>query len=357
MRRREFITLVGGAAVAWPLAARAQQPATPVIGFLSSGSPRTFVNFLKAFHAGLSDEGFVERRNVAIVYRWAEGHFDELDALATELVAEGAAVIAATGGVRSAEAAKNATTTIPVVFVIGFDPVKVGLVASFNKPGGNLTGTTIITTELATKRLSLLYDLDPGMRNVAILVNPESMRADVEIENVIVAARDTGRPLFVLRASSISEIDAAFASLAEQQLRALIISAAPFFMTRRAQLVGLAASHKMPVVYPFREFVDDGGLMSYGPSLTSAYRRAGVYAGRILKGAKPRRAADRIAVQVRVSHQSENSQDAQLDHSAWRARHRRRGDRIGCYLLQCMSPVPGTFLPIAALHHHGSCWR
>jgi putative ABC transport system substrate-binding protein len=287
MRRREFIALVGGAAVAWPLAARAQQPATPVIGFLSSGSPRTFVNFLKAFHAGLSDEGFVERRNVAIVYRWAEGHFDELDALATELVAEGAAVIAATGGVRSAEAAKNATTTIPVVFVIGFDPVKVGLVASFNKPGGNLTGTTIITTELATKRLSLLYDLDPGMRNVAILVNPESMRADVEIENVIVAARDTGRPLFVLRASSISEIDAAFASLAEQQLRALIISAAPFFMTRRAQLVGLAASHKMPVVYPFREFVDDGGLMSYGPSLTSAYRRAGVYAGRILKGAKP----------------------------------------------------------------------
>ena len=287
MRRREFITLVGGAAVAWPLAARAQQPATPLIGFLSSGSPRTFVNFLKAFHAGLSDEGFVERRNVAIVYRWAEGHFDELDALATELVAEGAAVIAATGGVRSAEAAKNATTTIPVVFVIGFDPVKVGLVASFNKPGGNLTGTTIITTELATKRLSLLYDLDPGMRNVAILVNPESMRADVEIENVIVAARDTGRPLFVLRASSISEIDAAFASLAEQQLRALIISAAPFFMTRRAQLVGLAASHKMPVVYPFREFVDDGGLMSYGPSLTSAYRRAGVYAGRILKGAKP----------------------------------------------------------------------
>jgi putative ABC transport system substrate-binding protein len=285
--RRDFITLVGGAAVAWPLAARAQQPATPVIGFLSSGSPRTFVNFLKAFHAGLSDEGFVERRNVAIVYRWAEGHFDELDALATELVAEGAAVIAATGGVRSAEAAKNATTTIPVVFVIGFDPVKVGLVASFNKPGGNLTGTTIITTELATKRLSLLYDLDPGMRNVAILVNPESMRADVEIENVIVAARDTGRPLFVLRASSISEIDAAFASLAEQHLRALIISSDPFFMTRRAQLVGLAASHKMPVVYPFREFVDDGGLMSYGPSLTSAYRRAGVYAGRILKGAKP----------------------------------------------------------------------
>jgi len=287
MRRREFITLLGGAAAAWPLAARAQQRTMPVIGFLSSGSPLTFVNFLKAFQAGLSEEGFVEARNVAIVYRWAEGHFDELDALATELVADGVAVIAATGGVRSAEAAKNATATIPIVFVIGFDPVKLRLVASFNKPGGNMTGTTIITTELATKRLNLLYDLDPSMRNVAFLVNPEAPSADAEIEEVVVAARNTRRPSFVLTASSINEIDAAFASAAEQQVRALMISADPLFMTRRAQLVGLAASHKMPVVYPFREFVDDGGLMSYGPSLASAYRRAGVYAGRILKGAKP----------------------------------------------------------------------
>ena len=313
--RREFITLLRGTAVLWPLVARAQQSSMPVIGFLSSGSPRTFVNFLKAFHAGLSEEGFVERRNVAIIYRWAEGHFDELDALATEMVGEGVAVIAATGGVRSAKAAKNATTTIPIVFVIGFDPVKLGLVASFNKPGGNLTGATIITTELVTKRLNLLYDLDPGTRNVAILVNSESTRADVEIENVIEAARDTGRPLFVLKASSISEIDAAFASAAEQQLRALIISADPFFMTLRAQLVGLAASHKMSVVYPFREFVDDGGLMSYGPSLTSAYRRAGVYAGRILKGAKPSASCRSLADQVRIAHQPENSQDAQPDHS------------------------------------------
>ena len=287
MRRREFITLLGGAAAAWPLAARAQQRTMPVIGFLSSGSPLTFVNFLKAFQAGLSEEGFVEARNVAIVYRWAEGHFDELDALATALVADGVAVIAATGGVRSAEAAKNATATIPIVFVIGFDPVKLRLVASFNKPGGNMTGTTIITTELATKRLNLLYDLDPSMRNVAFLVNPEAPSADAEIEEVVVAARNTRRPSFVLTASSINEIDAAFASAAEQQVRALMISADPLFMTRRAQLVGLAASHKMPVVYPFREFVDDGGLMSYGPSLASAYRRAGVYAGRILKGAKP----------------------------------------------------------------------
>jgi putative tryptophan/tyrosine transport system substrate-binding protein len=285
--RRKFIAALGSTAVAWPLAARAQQPTMPVVGFLSSGTPRTFANFLKAFQNGLSGEGFVEGRNVAIVYRWAEGHSDELDALATELVADGVALIAATGGTHSAEAAKNATATIPIVFVLGADPVKVGLVASFNKPGGNITGTTIITTELATKRLNFLYDLDAGTRNVAILVNPESPSADVEIEDVSAAARNSGRPFFVLKASSLSEIDAAFASAVEQKVRALVISADPFFMTQRAQLLGLAASHKMPVVYPFREFVDDGGLMSYGPSLTSAYRHAGVYAGRILKGTKP----------------------------------------------------------------------
>ena len=180
MKRREFITLLGGAA-AWPLAARAQQRTMPVIGFLSSGSPRTFANFLKSFQAGLNEEGFVEARNVAIVYRWAEGHFDELDALAAQLVADGVAVIAATGGMRSAEAAKNATMTIPIVFVIGFDPVKLRLVASFNKPGGNVTGTTIITTELGTKRLNLLYDLNPGVRNVGFLVNQQAPGADTEI--------------------------------------------------------------------------------------------------------------------------------------------------------------------------------
>ena len=282
-----FCKILTGAAAAWPLMARAQQRTMPVIGFLSSGSPRTFANFLKAFQAGLNEEGFVEARNVAIVYRWAEGHFDELDALATELVADGVAVIAATGGMRSAEAAKNATTTIPIVFVIGFDPVKLRLVASFNKPGGNMTGTTIITTEMTTKRLNLLYDLDPGVRNVGFLVNPVSPSADAEIEEVVVAARNTRRPSVVLKANSIDEIDAAFASAAEQQVHALMINGDPLFMTRRAQLVNLAARYRMPVVYPFREFVGDGGLMSYGPSLASAYRRAGVYAGRILKGAKP----------------------------------------------------------------------
>jgi putative ABC transport system substrate-binding protein len=287
MERREFITLVGGAAVAWPLVARAQQLRMPVIGWLNSGTPRTFAKFLKAFQQGLREQGFVERRNVTIEYRWAEGHFDELDTLAAELVTDGAALIAATGGARSAQAAKNATSTIPIVFVLGLDPVKLGLVTSFNKPGGNITGMTIITTELATKRLNLLYDLDRGIRNAAIVVNPESPTADVEIDSERAAADSTGRPFFVFKASSESEIDAAFASAVEQQVRALVISADPFFMTRRAQIVGLAANRKMLVMYPFREFVDDGGLMSYGPSLANAYRAAGVYAGRILNGAKP----------------------------------------------------------------------
>jgi putative ABC transport system substrate-binding protein len=287
MKRREFVTLLGGTAVAWPLAARAQQSAMPVIGWLNSGTPRTFAKFLKAFQQGLREQGLAEGRNLAIEYRWAEGHFDDLDALATELVTDRVALIVATGGARSAQAAKNATATIPIVFVLGVDPVKFGLVASFNKPDGNITGMTIITTELATKRLSSLYDLDPGIRNAAILVNPESPSADDEIESLKVAANTTARPFFILKATSSGEIDAAFASAVEQRVRALVVSADPFYMTRRDQIVGIAATDKMLVVYPFREFVDDGGLMSYGPSLASAYREAGIYAGRILNGTKP----------------------------------------------------------------------
>jgi putative tryptophan/tyrosine transport system substrate-binding protein len=250
MERREFITFLGGAA-AWPLAAHAQQPEMPLIGWLNSGTPRTFAKFLKAFQQGLREQGFVEGRNVTIEYRWAEGHFDELDALVAELVADGAALIAATGGARSAQAAKNATPTIPIVFVLGVDPVKLGLVATFNKPGGNITGMTIVTTELATKRLNLMYDLDPGIQNAAIVVNPESPTADVEIDSERVAADSTGRPFFVFKASSESEIDAAFASAVEQQVRALVISADPFFMTRRAQIVGLAANRRMLVIVSF----------------------------------------------------------------------------------------------------------
>jgi putative tryptophan/tyrosine transport system substrate-binding protein len=284
--RRNFLSVFGAASI-WPLWARAQQPTLPTIGFLSSGSPRTFAKFLRAFQQGLRDEGFVEGRNLAMKYRWAEGHFDELDSLAAELVGERVALIAATGGMRSAQAAKNATATIPIVFVLGFDPVHLGLVPSFNNPGGNITGATIITTELAPKRLNLLYDLDPSIRNVAVLANPESTSANIEIEELTAAAKHTGRPFSVFKAKSASEISAAFASAAEQRVQALVVSADPFFMTQRPQIVGLAATRKMPVIYPFREFVDDGGLMSYGPRLASAYHVAGLYAGRILKGSNP----------------------------------------------------------------------
>jgi putative tryptophan/tyrosine transport system substrate-binding protein len=285
MRRRSFLAVLGGAA-AWPWTVGAQQRAMPVIGFLSSGSPRTFAKFLRAFAQGLGEQGFVEGRNVSIAYRWAEGHVDELDGLAAELVADHVALIAATGGIRSAKAASKATATIPIVFVIGFDPVQVGLVASFNRPGGNITGTSVFTTELAAKRLNLLYDLIPGIQTVAILVNPESTGTEIETTNVTAAARDKERRIVVLNADTESKIDSALAAAVEQQAGALLVSADPLFMTRRTQLVGLAAAHRMPAVYPFREFVDDGGLMSYGPSLASAYHKAGSYAGRILKGTK-----------------------------------------------------------------------
>lgn len=285
-RRNVFGTLLGLTA-AWPFSTRAQQAELPVIGFLSSGSPRAFAKFLTAFQQGLRDVGFVDGRNVSMVYRWAEGHFDELDSLAAELVAKPVALIAATGGLPSARAAKRATETIPIVVVLGFDPVKVGLVESFNKPGGNLTGTSIITTELAPKRLSLLYDLDPGIQNVAVLLNPGSAGADLEAESIIDAARTTGRPFTVLKAGSEKELEAAFASAAQQGVRALLIGADSLFMARRNQLAALAETHKLPAMYPFREFVEAGGLMSYGPNLASAYRVAGVYAGRILKGTKP----------------------------------------------------------------------
>ena len=271
-----------------PRTATAQQRAFPVIGFLSSGSPRAFSKFLKAFQQGLSEAGFVDGRNLAMEYRWAEGHLDELDELAAELAANRVSLIAATGGVRSVQAAKKASATIPIVAVLGFDPVQLGIVQSFNKPGGNITGTSIIANELGPKRLSLLYDLDPGIQKVALLVNPaSSLNANLEIESLAGAARNAGRPFVAFKAASAAEIDAAFAAVVDQGVQGLILSPDPFFTTQRNQLTTLAVSHKIPVVYSFREFVDDGGLMSYGPSLTLAYRTAGIYTGRILTGTKP----------------------------------------------------------------------
>jgi ABC-type uncharacterized transport system substrate-binding protein len=287
MFRRRVLTLLGGAAV-WPLAARAQQPALPTVGFLSSGSPRAFSKFIAAFRQGLGEHGYVEGRNVWIDYRWAEGHYNELSALASELVQKQVSVIAASGGVVSAQAAVKASKTTPVVFVVGFDPVQLGLVKSINQPGGNATGASVFTTELSAKRLEMLYELAPVIRNVGILANPGSVTTELEIKDTINAARHTGHELLVFKASNESEIDAAFASAAEQHVSGLLVSADPLFTTRRAQLVALATRHVMPAVYPWREYVEAGGLMSYGTELTWAYRQIGVYAGRILKGADPR---------------------------------------------------------------------
>jgi putative tryptophan/tyrosine transport system substrate-binding protein len=287
MRRREFITLLGGAAAAWPLDARAQQPRMPVIGFLSSGSPRALPTFVAAFRQGISEQGYVEGRNVWIEYRWAEGHYDELDVLANNLVQRRVTLIAATGGLVSAKAAMKATATIPILFVVGSDPVQLGLLASLSRPGGNATGASVFTTELAPKRLELLHALGSGIRTTAILVNPGSVTADIETSDALAAAQKLAHQLLVLKASTESEIDAAFELATQQQVSALLVSADPFFTGRRNQLVALAARHAMPVMYPWREYVEAGGLMSYGPELSWAYHLIGQYAGRILRGAKP----------------------------------------------------------------------
>jgi putative ABC transport system substrate-binding protein len=286
MTRRNFLSVVAGAS-AWPLVSYAQQPAMPMIGFLSSGSPRTFARFIAAFREGLRSQGYIEGRNVWIDYRWAEGHYDELPALAAELVRRRVTLIAATGGVLSAQAAKNATRTIPVVFVVGFDPVQLGLVASLSNPGGNVTGVTVFSTELATKRLELLHDLMPGVVTIAILVNPTSIATDSETKDTIAAAQHMGFELLVLEATTDSDLEAAFALAVRKRTNALLVSADPFFTIRRAELVALAARHALPTMYPWREYVEAGGLVSYGTELTWAYHQIGVYAGRIVKGAKP----------------------------------------------------------------------
>jgi ABC-type uncharacterized transport system substrate-binding protein len=286
MNRRSFLTALGGATV-WPLVAQAQQPALPVIGFLSSASPRAFAHFVAAFREGLQTQGFVHGRNVWIDYRWAEGHYNDLPALAADLVQRKVALIAATGGVVSARAAIKATTTIPIVFVVGFDPVKLGLVTRLNKPGANATGVSIFTTELVTKRLELLTKLLPQMRTVAMLVNPGAAVTRIEITETSAAAQMLGLELLTIEARSESDFDAAFASAVKQQAGALLISADPFFTSRRVRLVALAAQFALPTMYPLRIYVEAGGLVSYGTELPWAYRQVGAYAGRILKGAKP----------------------------------------------------------------------
>jgi putative ABC transport system substrate-binding protein len=285
MKRRTFISLLGGAVAAWPLAARAQQSAMPVIGFLHPSSPDPYRP--RAFRQGLRDAGFIEGENVAIEYRSADDQIDRLPALATELVQRRVAVIA-TGGLPSIFAAKEATTTIPIVFVVGEDPVRLGLVTSLARPGGNLTGINIFATELAAKRLELLREVVPAATRVAVLVNPaNAVSTETTLREVGAAARAIGLQIQVLNANTIREIDAAFATLASERPDALFVSNDPFLINRRLQLSMLAVLHKIPAIYQDRLNAETGGLISYGANIADAYRHVGVYTGRILKGAKP----------------------------------------------------------------------
>jgi putative ABC transport system substrate-binding protein len=286
MRRREFLTLIGGAA-AWPLTARAQQPGMPVIGFLNAASARSYAPQLAAFLKGLGETGYVEGRNVAIEYRWAEDRSDRLPAMAADLVQKRVAVIAATS-TPAALAAKAATTTIPIVFEIGSDPVRLGLVASLNRPGGNVTGVTLTNLEVTPKRLQLLHELVPTARVMALLVNPTNPAlAGRNAKEVQAAARMLGLELHVVDASTERDFDAVFAKLIELRAGGLVIGGDPFLIGQSEQLAALALHHAVPAIFEDREFVVAGGLMSYGGSFTESYRLAGNYTGRILKGDKP----------------------------------------------------------------------
>jgi putative ABC transport system substrate-binding protein len=287
VRRRDLILLLGGAMIT-ARALRAQQKAMPVIGFLGNISPSVSAPGLAGFRQGLSETGYVEGQNVAMEYRWAEGHYDQLPALAADLVGRKVDVIATSGGDRSGLAAKNATSTIPIVFNMGGDPVEQGLVVSPARPGGNLTGVSVFAIELNPKRLELLSDLVPQARVIALLVNPNSPNAERIIRDLQEAARAKGMQLHVLKASTESEIDTAFDSLVQLQAGALVLHADPFFInSRREQLVALAARHALPIISGSRDFTAAGGLISYGASLTALYRLTGIYVGKILKGAKP----------------------------------------------------------------------
>jgi putative ABC transport system substrate-binding protein len=284
--RRELIAALGGV-VAWPLATLAEQSAIPVIGFLSSRSPDESAHLVTAFHQGLAEGGFVEGQNVAIEFRWARGQYDLLPTLAADLVSRRVNVLTTVGGEPSALAAKRATSTIPIVFGSGSDPVSVGLVESWNRPGGNATGIAFLTTQMEPKRLGLLRDLLPGAHLVGVLLNPSFPPAARQLQDIEEAARTIDQRIVVVKAATDDELDAAFATLLKEGTGALLVCADPYFDTRRERIVALAQQHRLPAIYQFREFVLAGGLLSYGISITDAYRQYGVYTAKILKGAKP----------------------------------------------------------------------
>jgi putative ABC transport system substrate-binding protein len=286
MRRREFLGVIGGGLATWPRAVRAQQP-VPVIGYLSSRSPAETAALVAAFRKGLGEAGFVEGQNIAIEYRWAEGQYARLPEMAADLARRGVAVLVTTGGEPSALAAKAATSTIPIVFTAGGDPVKIGLVQSLNRPGGNATGVSVLTTAPESKRLGLLHELVPGAKAIGVLIDPNYQEAEAQARELREAAGTLGQRIHIAYAGSDKELEAAFETLARERVDALLVAAAPFFDTRRERIIAAVAERRMPAVYQFREYAASGGLMSYGVSLPEGYHQVGLYAGQILKGAKP----------------------------------------------------------------------
>ena len=287
MQRRRFITLLGGTIIAWPLSARAQQQAVPVIGFLNSTSPQAWENYVTGFRAGLKEAGYVDGQNVTIEFRWAEGHYDRLPGMAADLVRRKVAVLVSTGGHPSVLAAKAATTTIPIVFTSGIDPVRAGFVSGLSRPGGNITGVYFFASQIESKRLGLLRALVPGVQLIAILLNQSRPDYAHQKRDVEEAAHAIEQQIHLLSASNESEIDAAFATVMQLQARAMMVGADPFLNSQRDKIIALAARQAIPAIYEQREHALAGGLMSYGTNLSDSYRQAGVYAGRILKGEKP----------------------------------------------------------------------
>jgi ABC-type uncharacterized transport system substrate-binding protein len=343
MKRREFITLVAGAAAAWPLAARAQQSTVPVIGFLSSLSHSDLGLVIPGFHQGLNETGFVEGRTVAIEYRWAEGDYHRLPSLSADLVNRKVAVLAAISGTPAALAAKAATTTIPIVFAIGGDPIAPGLVTSLSRPGGNVTGVSFYSSPVVTKRLDLARELVPRGSVIAALQNPENPPSVEEGKAAQAAAEALGQPLLIVNASKPSHIDDAFATIKEQQARAVIVSSDPFFFSERVKLVVLMARDGLPMVFADREQAEAGGLISYGASRTDAYRQAGNYVGRIVKGEKPAELPVILPTRFHL-RQPENGEVAAYRYSGDRAGPRRRGDRMKRSARR-HAPMRGFFLP------------